>query len=69
MLTLSQVEVFPHAQMPRQPFTLIFAGPRADVLAEGLYVFEVEGTGPFELYVIPVQTFARDRQDYQAVFN
>jgi len=55
--------------VPRQPFTLIFHGPRGDLLPEGLYTFEVEGGPSFELYVIPVQTAAADRQDYQAVFN
>jgi hypothetical protein len=38
-------------------------------LREGLYVLEVEGGPAFQLYVIPVQTLARDRQDYQVVFN
>jgi hypothetical protein len=38
-------------------------------LREGLYTFEVEGGPAFEFYVMPIQTFARDCQDYQAVFN
>jgi hypothetical protein len=32
-------------------------------------VLEVEGGPSFTLYVIPVHTPARDRQDYQAAFN
>jgi hypothetical protein len=48
---------------------LIFRGPAGDLLREGLYVLEVEGGPSFELYVIPVHTPARDRQDYQAAFN
>jgi hypothetical protein len=73
-LTLSQVDVRRVADseaklFTRQPFTLIFGGPPGDVLRQGLYTFEVEGGPAVELYVIPVQTFARDRQDYQAVFN
>jgi hypothetical protein len=54
---------------PRQPFTLIFAGPPANILREGLYTLEVESGPAFELYVMPVHTPARDRQDYQAAFN
>lgn len=54
---------------PRQPFTLIFRGPPADVLPEGLHTLEVEGGDAFAIYVIPIHTLARDRQDYQAVFN
>lgn len=53
----------------RQPFTLIFRGPPAEVLAEGLYEMESDGGATFELYMIPVHTVPRDRQNYQAVFN
>jgi hypothetical protein len=73
-LTLSRVDVHrisdrEAAGLPRQPFTLIFDGPPQDVLREGLYALEVSDGPAFELYVIPVQTFVRDRQDYQVVFN
>jgi hypothetical protein len=73
-LTLSRVDVrrmeeWEAALLRHQAFTLIFGGPPGDVLREGLYVLEVEGGPAFQLYVIPVQTFARDRQDYQVVFN
>jgi hypothetical protein len=57
------------ARVPRQPFTLIFRGPPGDVLREGLHCLEIESGPTVELYVIPIQTFARDRQDYQAAFN
>ena len=53
----------------REPFNLIFRGPPADVLPEGLYTLEVESGPAFELYVIPIHTPARDRQNYQAAFN
>ena len=53
----------------REPFSLFFEGPPADVLQEGQYAFDVEGGGAFEFYLIPIYTPARDRQDYQAVFN
>jgi uncharacterized protein DUF6916 len=73
-LTLSRVDV--HRQderqakvVPRPPFTVIFAGPPGDLLREGLHVLERDGGPAFELYVMPIQTFARDRQDYQAAFN
>jgi hypothetical protein len=73
-LTLAEVQMpaLSEAQrqvLPRQPFMLIFRGPPADILREGLYTFEVEGGPAFEFYVMPIQTFARDCQDYQAVFN
>ena len=54
---------------PRPPFNLIFSGPPGDVLREGMYTLEVEDGPSFALYVIPVQTFERNRQDYQSAFN
>jgi hypothetical protein len=53
----------------RRPFTLIFKGPVADVLREGVYTFEIEGGSAFEFYIMPIHTLARDRQNYQAAFN
>jgi hypothetical protein len=74
VLTLSKVDMFPlqEAQAKvtlRQPFTLILGGPPGDVLREGLHTLETDGGLAFQLYVIPVRTFAADRQDYQVVFN
>jgi hypothetical protein len=54
---------------PRPPFNLIFRGPPGDVLAEGLHTLEVEGGPSFRLYVMPIHTPDRTRQDYQSVFN
>lgn len=74
-LTLAEVQARQLSEaerkvVPRQPFNLVFRGPPGDVLREGPYVLEVEEGGPgFELYVMPIHTPARDRQDYQAVFN
>jgi hypothetical protein len=53
----------------RPPFNLIFRGPPGDVLAEGLHTLEVEGGPSFQLYVMPIHTPDRTRQDYQSVFN
>ena len=53
----------------RQPFTLILCGPPDDVLPEGMYDVAVESKPDFALYIIPVHTAARDRQNYQVVFN
>ena len=53
----------------RRPFTLIFRGPKAPVLTEGLYDCEVEGGPTYSIYVNPVFTPTPDLQEYQAVFN
>jgi hypothetical protein len=56
-------------ELPRPPFCLLFRGPPRDVLPEGLYEVAVQDGPDFALYIIPIQTFDRNRQDYQAVFN
>ena len=71
-LTLISVDTTRQAgwdDMPRQPFTLILRGPPGDVLPEGLYDVAVEDGPEVSLYIIPVYTASRDRQDYQVVFN
>ncbi len=53
----------------RAPFTLIFQGPRDNIMSEGLRVATPEGGPSFEFYIMPIHTPASDRQEYQAVFN
>jgi hypothetical protein len=68
--TLAEVQTTASVEgVSRQPFNLIFRGPPGDVLAEGIYTLEVDGGPSFELYVMPIHTPTRDRQDYQAAFN
>ena len=71
-LTLVSVRTNPRLAwegMPREPFSLILSGPPNDVLPEGQYDGFIEEGLEFTLYIIPVQTMSRDRQDYQVVFN
>ncbi len=72
-LTLAEVEVRHGVQRPgsaHPPFTLVFHGPRDNVMPEGFYAAKAGADGPsFAFYIIPIHTPARDRQDYQAVFN
>jgi hypothetical protein len=69
-LELTEVAVRPASRVGglRQPFTLIFEGPRNRLLAEGLYPVEGEAVGTLELYVIPILSVG-ERQAYQVVFN
>ena len=53
----------------RQPFMLIFSGPPHEVIREGFYTITVTDGPSFKVYIIPIQTLQRDRQDYQVVFN
>jgi hypothetical protein len=71
-LRLASAELMPDSAMPGSaitPFILIFHGPPGDVLPEGLYQADVEDGPGFEFYIMPIRTVARDRQDYQAMFN
>jgi hypothetical protein len=58
-----------HGDPAFEPFVLIFSGPPGDVLAEGMHTIGREDGTAYDLYLIPVHTPARERQDYQAVFN
>lgn len=54
----------------RRPFLLIFRAPRErEYMPEGMYECEVEGGPTFSFYIAPIQTYAREFQDYQAAFN
>jgi Domain of unknown function (DUF6916) len=64
-----QLEEWEREMVRRQPFILIFSGPPREVIREGFYTVSVADGPSFGLYIIPIQTLQRDRQDYQAVFN
>jgi hypothetical protein len=71
-LRLAKIDALSDSAVPgteRMPFTLIFHGPSGDVLPEGLHEAEIEDGPMIEFYISPIHTVARDRQDYQAVFN
>jgi hypothetical protein len=53
----------------RAPFSLELRGPPAPIVPEGMHRLVFDDATRFELYLIPVHTPARDRQDYQVVFN
>ncbi len=57
------------ASSPGSGFTLILRGAASPVAPEGMHTLTFEDGASFELYVIPVHTPSRDRQDYQIVFN
>ena len=55
--------------MKRQPFILIFSGPKErEYMPDGIYECEIDGGPTHLMYVNPIQTPAPDRQEYQAVF-
>jgi hypothetical protein len=53
----------------RTPFSLKLRGPPAPIVPEGMHRLVFDDGAGFELYLIPVHTPSRDRQDYQVVFN
>lgn len=50
-------------------FILLFEGPAAPVVPEGLYDFSVADGAAFSFYIMPIHTPVPGHQDYQAVFN
>jgi hypothetical protein len=68
-LILSAVDLRSPPDAPPVTFTLIFAGPRDPVLPEGRYEASVAGGPVWILYIMPIHTHDRARQDYQVVFN
>lgn len=52
----------------REPFTLIFQGPKDSIVPEGIYTVSNDGAGSFELYIIPIVS-PGNRQSYQVIFN
>ena len=68
---LDEVEAHPQSAVPgtaRQPFTLIFLGPKDSLLPEGLHKFSHHSLGEFDLYLIPILSTG-ERQAYQSIFN
>jgi hypothetical protein len=52
----------------RQPFSLIFLGPPQLVLPQGIYHFEHDGIGTFEMFIVPIGRSAAGVR-YEAVFS
>ena len=52
----------------REPFTLIFQGPKDSILAEGIHTMSNDSAGSFDLYTIPIISLG-DQQSYQVIFN
>jgi hypothetical protein len=52
----------------RQPFRLIFHGPRQPALAQSIYRLEHDDLGSYELFLVPIAEDAEHRH-YEAVFT
>ena len=68
-LTLEAIDQHDAPAGMRAPFSLLLRGPATPVVPEGMHRLVFDGGASFELYLIPVHTPSRDRQDYQIVFN
>lgn len=69
-LTLAEVTVLGGggAAARRQPFSLLFRGPRAPVLPQRIYRLEHEGMGALELFIVPIGPDAEGLR-YEAIFT
>jgi uncharacterized protein DUF6916 len=52
----------------RQPFSLLFRGPRAPVLPQRIYRLEHEQMGALEIFMVPIGPDA-DGMRYEAIFT
>ena len=71
-LVLASATPHPRSAAPgsvRVPFSLIFEGPPNEVVPQGLHRVAIQDGPVVEIYVLPIHTIGRDRQDYQATFN
>ena len=71
-LVLARIDTLPRSAHPgasRTPFILVFSGPPDELLPEGHYTATTEDLPATPLHIMPIHTLARDRQDYQVVFN
>jgi len=71
LISTHELPVYPgrNGQKPkRQPFSLIFRGPREVVLPQRIYFVEQAGFGPEGIFLVPVGPDDIG-QRYEAVFN
>jgi hypothetical protein len=54
---------------PRTFFSLRLCGAPTPIVPEGMHRLTLEDGASFDLYIIPIHTPSRDRQNYQIVFN
>src|SRR5262245_58409380 len=52
----------------REPFSLLFRGPRTPVLPQRIYPLENEAFGRLEIFIVPIRA-GPDGVEYQAIFN
>ena len=52
----------------REPFSLLFVGPKASVLPQRIYPLENETLGRLEIFIVPIGADA-DGVKYEAIFN
>jgi hypothetical protein len=73
ILTIDRVEGDagpPPAGYVRTPFVVIFKGSsEAGVMAAGSYDCEIEDGPTYNLFVNPIHTPERSKQEYQSAFN
>jgi hypothetical protein len=67
-----QVRALPAADGAAPPqgesFALVFRGPRAPQLAQGMYEFAHDQIGAFALFIVPIGAHT-DSVRYEAIFN
>jgi hypothetical protein len=56
------------SQVQREPFSLVFRGPKNPVLPQRIYQIDFGALGAFDIFIVPVGPDDRGMR-YEAVFN
>jgi hypothetical protein len=67
-VTLAECERLGGSALEREPFSLVFLGPRAPVLPQRVYRLEHDELGELELFLVPIAQEA-DGTRYEAIFT
>ena len=67
-LTLDECKRLGSAALEREPFSLVFRGPREPVLPQRTYPLSHEGLGRLEIFLVPIAQ-DDDGTRYQAIFS
>ena len=70
-LILSQVTGLKpvHASPRKDPFSILFLGPKAPILPQRTYLMTHPSFGDFDIFIVPVGPDRAGKMQYEAVFN
>jgi hypothetical protein len=68
LVECKRLNVHSRGTSQREPFSLIFRGPRQPVLSQRIYNFDLGELGSFDIFIVPIGPDASGMR-YQAIFG